>query len=125
PLPLLEADVPRSWCRRAAGGLWRCDRTSPPTASGPSSPSGRSPPSPADEELHRPRRSPRRGPLQERASMDGKSEIHPVFGELIHCSSRADALADGTLVDVSEVAREAGIRYPVALTRAVWEACVR
>jgi hypothetical protein len=28
------------------------------------------------------------------------------------------------LIDVSEVARETGIRYPVALTRAVWEHCV-
>jgi hypothetical protein len=27
-------------------------------------------------------------------------------------------------VDVSATAREAGIRYPVALTRAVWERCV-
>src|SRR5262249_7885724 len=26
--------------------------------------------------------------------------------------------------DVSAVAREAGIRYPVALTRAVWDRCV-
>ena len=28
------------------------------------------------------------------------------------------------LIDVSPVAWEAGIRYPVALTRAVWERCV-
>jgi hypothetical protein len=28
------------------------------------------------------------------------------------------------LIDVSAVAGEAGIRYPVALTRAVWERCV-
>ena len=28
------------------------------------------------------------------------------------------------LIDVSAVAREAGIRFPVALTRAVWERCV-
>jgi hypothetical protein len=28
------------------------------------------------------------------------------------------------LVDVSSVAREAGLRYPVALTRAAWERCV-
>src|SRR3954466_15311790 len=43
---------------------------------------------------------------------------------LIHRYSRADALRDGALVDVSATAREAGIRYPVALTRAVWERCV-
>jgi hypothetical protein len=35
-----------------------------------------------------------------------------------------DALRDGVLVDVSATAREAGIRFPVALTRAVWERCV-
>src|SRR3954465_10255376 len=41
--------------------------------------------------------------------------------DLIHRYSRADALRDGVLVDVSATAREAGIRFPVALTRAVWE----
>jgi hypothetical protein len=40
--------------------------------------------------------------------------------DLIHTYSRAEALADGVLVDVTETAREAGIKYPVALTRAVW-----
>src|SRR5438874_9667984 len=44
--------------------------------------------------------------------------------DLIHRYSRADALRDGVLVDVSATGREAGIRYPVALTRAVWERCV-
>jgi hypothetical protein len=49
-----------------------------------------------------------------------------VFDEshLIHRYTRAEAIADGVLVDVSSVAREAGIRYPTALTRAVWERCV-
>ena len=44
--------------------------------------------------------------------------------ELIHRYSRADALRDGVLIDVSEPAKEAGIRYPVALTAAVWQQCV-
>ena len=44
--------------------------------------------------------------------------------DLIHAYSRADALRDGVLIDVSPTAREAGIRYPVALTRAAWERCV-
>jgi hypothetical protein len=34
--------------------------------------------------------------------------------------TRAQALADGTLVDVSETAREAGFLWPVAVTTAVW-----
>ena len=40
--------------------------------------------------------------------------------DLIHSYTRQQAIEDGVLVDVSETAREAGIRYPVALTRAVW-----
>lgn len=48
----------------------------------------------------------------------------PIFGDVISCYTRADALDDGMLVDVSSMAREAGITFPVALTRAVWERCV-
>ncbi len=40
--------------------------------------------------------------------------------EVISAYSRAQAIDEGTLVDVSTVAREAGIKFPVALTRAVW-----
>jgi hypothetical protein len=39
--------------------------------------------------------------------------------DLIHRYTRADALRDGALIDVSAVAREAGIRYPVALAALV------
>ncbi len=38
--------------------------------------------------------------------------------------SRAQAIKDGFLVDVSKVAKEAGFIIPVALTRTVWEAYV-
>jgi hypothetical protein len=44
--------------------------------------------------------------------------------EVIHSYSRAQALADGVLIDVSETAREAGFKVPVALTAAVWADCV-
>src|SRR5262245_52985602 len=44
--------------------------------------------------------------------------------DLIHSYSRAQAIEDGVLIDVSATAREAGIRWPVALTRAAWERCV-
>jgi hypothetical protein len=46
----------------------------------------------------------------------------PVCGErdLVHCYTRAQAIEDGALVDVTTTAQEAGIKYPVALTRAVW-----
>ena len=40
--------------------------------------------------------------------------------DLIHVYTRAQALADGVLVDATTTAKGAGIKYPVALTRAVW-----
>lgn len=49
---------------------------------------------------------------------------HEVFGDLVHSYTRAQAIADGALVDVSTVAREAGLRFTVAITRAAWERCV-
>jgi hypothetical protein len=44
---------------------------------------------------------------------------------LIHSYSRKQAIEDGILVDVSEMAREAGFRVPVALTQAVYERYVQ
>jgi hypothetical protein len=44
---------------------------------------------------------------------------------VIYAYTRKDALADGGQVDVSAVAREAGLKFPVFLTRAVWERYVR
>ncbi len=44
--------------------------------------------------------------------------------DLIYRYTRAQSIEDGVLIDVSAVAREAGITYPVALTRAAWERCV-
>ncbi len=43
---------------------------------------------------------------------------------VISAYTRAQAVADGCLVDVSEKAREAGFKAPVALTAAVWGDCV-
>lgn len=40
---------------------------------------------------------------------------------LIHRYTRAEALADGVLVDLSEWASETGFKVPVACTRSVWE----
>jgi len=47
-----------------------------------------------------------------------------VFGPVIYRYTRAQALADGVLVDVGAMAQEAGFRYPIALTHAAWEDCV-
>lgn len=43
-----------------------------------------------------------------------------LLGEVISAYTRRQALSDGVLVDVTETAREAGFRVPMALTRAVW-----
>ena len=53
-------------------------------------------------------------------------ERQPMFddADLIHRYSRAAAIRDGVLIDVTAVAQEAGIRYPVALTAAAWAECV-
>ncbi|MGK7345029.1 MAG: DUF6573 family protein [Candidatus Nitrospinota bacterium M3_3B_026] len=54
------------------------------------------------------------------------SEKYPgeFFGGVIHSYTRAQAIADGVLVDVTEMAKEAGFRWPVAITRTAWEDCV-
>jgi hypothetical protein len=43
---------------------------------------------------------------------------------LIHSYSRREAIEDGVLIDVTGTAKEAGFRYPVALTSAAWATCV-
>lgn len=46
------------------------------------------------------------------------------FGEIIYAYTRAQAVADGVQVEVSKVAAEAGIRFPVFLTRTVYDSFV-
>jgi hypothetical protein len=48
-----------------------------------------------------------------------------VFGEVIDSYTRAEALGDGVLIDVTATAKEAGFRHAVAITAAVWSHCVR
>lgn len=40
----------------------------------------------------------------------------------IYSYSRQQAIDDGVLVDITEMAQEAGFRFPVAVTRTVWDA---
>jgi len=47
-----------------------------------------------------------------------------LFGNVIYSYTRAQAIADGVLVDVTETAKEAGFTFPVALTKAAYEDCV-
>ena len=42
------------------------------------------------------------------------------FGTVIYTYTRAQALEDGVLIDVSETAKEAGFLWPVAVTSALW-----
>lgn len=43
---------------------------------------------------------------------------------LIHSYSRREAIEDGVLIDVTPTAKDAGFRFPVALTSAAWATCV-
>ena len=47
-----------------------------------------------------------------------------IFGPVLYSYSRSQAFADGLQVEVSKVAQEAGIRFPVFLTRAVYDSFV-
>ncbi len=50
----------------------------------------------------------------------GDQSTKSVFGEVIDVYTRAQAIEDGVLVDVTEIAKEAGIVYPTAVTQALW-----
>ena len=43
-----------------------------------------------------------------------------LFGEVIYSYTRAQAIADGVLVDVTKQAQEAGFRFPTVITAALW-----
>ena len=46
------------------------------------------------------------------------------FGPVIYSYTRSQAVADGQQVEVTKTAQEAGIRFPVFLTRAVYDVYV-
>ena len=48
----------------------------------------------------------------------------PAFDPVIFAYTRAQAIEDGVLVDVSDTAREAGFKIPVAVSRSVWDRLV-
>ncbi len=49
---------------------------------------------------------------------------HNLFGEVIYSYTRAQAIDDGVLIDATEMAGEAGFKWPVALTVTAWSDCV-
>ena len=60
----------------------------------------------------------------QKAETQKAGTVEDFFGPVICSFSRQDALNDGMLADVSEMAREAGFRIPVAVTASVWEECI-
>lgn len=46
------------------------------------------------------------------------------FGPVVYSYTRAQAVADGVQVEVTKTAQEAGIKFPMFLTRAVFDAYV-
>ena len=51
-------------------------------------------------------------------------DLIATFGSVIYRYTRAQALTDGFQVEVTKTAAEAGIRFPVFLTRTVFDHCV-
>jgi hypothetical protein len=62
--------------------------------------------------------------VERRMVQDMDPGLREFFGEPISIYSRARALADGELIDVTERARELGFKWPTALTHDVWSQCV-
>ncbi len=58
-------------------------------------------------------------------ALASETDSGPTDTDMIDAYSRADAISDGVLLDASNLAKEAGFRYPVALTAAAWATCVR
>ncbi|MEA2079735.1 MAG: DUF6573 family protein [Pseudomonadota bacterium] len=46
------------------------------------------------------------------------------FGDIISTYTRAQAIEDGVLIDVSSTARDARFNWPVAMTAGAWADCV-
>jgi hypothetical protein len=55
--------------------------------------------------------------------MNTHNEDSP-FGNVIYAYTRKQAIADGVQVDISSAAKEAGIRFPVFITRTAFDAYV-
>ena len=46
------------------------------------------------------------------------------FGDVVSTYSRAQAIDDGVLIDLTVVGKEAGFKMPVAMTATAWADCV-
>ena len=52
------------------------------------------------------------------------SDYDSLFGPVIYTYTRQQAISDGVLVDASDLAREAGFVFPVALTETLYHAYI-
>ena len=54
--------------------------------------------------------------------METQTQEHGFFTEadVMFTYTRAQAIEDGVLIDATEMAKEAGIKFPVALTQELW-----
>jgi len=52
--------------------------------------------------------------------MTSKANLEKMFGPVIYSYSREQAIEDGVLADVSELAKEAGFKFPAAITAGVY-----
>lgn len=50
--------------------------------------------------------------------------IKNLFGDYVSVYTRAQAIEDGVLINVSPLASEAGFKFPVAITPGAWAECV-
>ena len=67
-----------------------------------------------------------RNPPEGKTPCGDEHELPNPFNKIpvVHRYTRAEAIDDGILIDVSKTAREAGIRFPTAITRGVQDDCV-
>lgn len=50
--------------------------------------------------------------------------MEKLFGDVIFSYTRKQAIEDGVLIDVSSLAKEAGMKYPTVVTAEVWASYV-
>ena len=53
--------------------------------------------------------------------MNNQPNLTDLFGPPIYTYTRKQAIADGFQIDVTTTAQEAGIKFPIFITRAVWD----
>jgi hypothetical protein len=64
-------------------------------------------------------------PTKRKKKMDTNNEkTDSPFGDVIYSYTRKQAVADGVQVEVTKTAQEAGIKFPMFLTRAVFDSFV-